>query len=64
MSERGAGLRVVHPLDRVLTVYRLEVGRFWSAQIMAVSGRTPVAVLPGFVIDRDAVFELPRPGAR
>jgi Uma2 family endonuclease len=54
---------LVHPLDRVLTVYRLEGVRFGPAEVLAASGRTPVAALPGLAIDWDGVFEPDQPGA-
>jgi Uma2 family endonuclease len=54
---------LVHPVDRVVTVYRRKAERCGPAHVIAASGRTPVAVLPGLAIDRHTVFEDERPGA-
>jgi len=50
---------LVHPTDRILTRYALGAdGRFTAPEISEMTGRTPVAVLPGVEIDWDA-FEPP-----
>jgi hypothetical protein len=49
----------VHPVDRVVTIYRFEGARFGLGQVIAASGQTPVAVLPGLMIDWGAVFSEP-----
>ncbi|MDP9011555.1 MAG: Uma2 family endonuclease [Pseudomonadota bacterium] len=46
---------LVHPLDRVLTVYRLEGDRFSRPSIHELGGRTPVTAVSGLVIDWDLV---------
>lgn len=48
-------LWLVHPLDRVLTVYGLEDGRFARPSIHELGGRTPVTAVPGLVVDWDLV---------
>jgi Uma2 family endonuclease len=47
---------LVHPLDRVLTVYVLEDGHYGSARILAAEGETPVESLPGVRIPWAEVF--------
>jgi Uma2 family endonuclease len=47
---------LLHPVDRVLTVYRRAGERFGPAEVVEASGRTAVGVLPGLVIDWEAVF--------
>lgn len=47
--------RLVHPVDRTLTVYRLEQGRFGGAEVTELAGETPVGILPGVVIAWDAL---------
>ena len=60
-----AGVReywMVHPTDRVLTVYRLEHGAYGKPDTQILEGETPVTVLPGVVIAWDElVARLPRP---
>ncbi len=41
---------LVHPSDRLLTVYRRTVDRFGEPQMQELIGSTPVAVLPGVEI--------------
>lgn len=53
-----AGVReywLVPPVDRTLNVYRLEQGRFGGAEVTELAGETPVGILPGVVIARDAL---------
>jgi Uma2 family endonuclease len=48
-----AGVRecwLVHPTDRVLSVYRLEEATYARPAIQALEGETPVGVLPGVMI--------------
>ncbi len=55
-----AGVReywLVHPVDRILTIYRLEQGQFGGATVTELAGETPVGVLPGVVIAWDALVE-------
>jgi Uma2 family endonuclease len=46
---------LVHPVDRVLTIYRREGDSFGSPDIQAIEGSTVVQVLEGLVIDWDAM---------
>lgn len=46
---------LVHPTDRVLTIYRLENGEYGKPDIFALQGSTPVLVLPGISIDWEAL---------
>jgi len=57
--ERAGVLEVwfVHPTDRVLTIYRLEEGRYGRPTVLAMKGRTPIGAIPGVIIDWD---RLPR----
>jgi len=51
-----AGVRefwLVHPTDRVITIYRLENGAFASPDIREFDVPTPVAILPGVEIAWD-----------
>jgi Uma2 family endonuclease len=41
---------LVHPIDRILTIYRLENGRYGAADIRELAGETPIGPLPGIVI--------------
>ncbi|MCK7500048.1 MAG: Uma2 family endonuclease [Comamonadaceae bacterium] len=60
-----AGVReywMVHPTDRVLTVYRLENGAYGSPDTQLLEGTTPVGVLPGVVVAWDELAaRLPKP---
>ena len=60
-----AGVReywLVHPTDRIITIYRLENGEFGKPDVGELSGETPVGVLPGVGICWDGlVSRLPRP---
>ncbi|HAZ61066.1 MAG TPA: hypothetical protein DCY89_05775 [Gammaproteobacteria bacterium] len=52
-----AGVReywLVHPVDRIVTVHRLEADRYGVPEVREVKGRQPVGVLPGVEIDWDA----------
>ncbi len=53
---------LVHPGDRVLTVYRLAGEEYGKPDVQELAGETPVGVLPGVVITWDAlVARLPKP---
>ncbi len=41
---------LVHPTDRLVTIYRLIEGEYGKPEIRELSGETPVAVLPGVAI--------------
>ena len=42
---------LVHPVDRIVTVYRLEGGRYGVPEVRELQGRQPVGVLPDIEID-------------
>lgn len=44
---------LVHPADRVLTIYRLENGEYGKPQLSQLEGETPVGILPEIVIHWD-----------
>jgi Uma2 family endonuclease len=60
-----AGVReywLVHPIDRMVTIYRLEEGRFGRPDVAYLAGETPVGILPGVAIAwDDLVQRLPEP---
>lgn len=60
-----AGVReywLVHPVDRVVTIYRLSDGQYGRPDVFELAGTTPVGVLPGVAIAWDAlVARLPKP---
>lgn len=56
-----AGVReywLVHPVDRIVTVYRLEGGRYGAPEVRELTGRQPAGVLPGIEIDWERFAEL------
>jgi Uma2 family endonuclease len=51
-----AGVRevwLVHPIDRMLTIYRLEDSRYGRPLILELKGRTGINAVPGVSIDWD-----------
>jgi Uma2 family endonuclease len=44
---------LVHPVDRVLTVYRLDGGEYGKPEFYELCGETRVSVLPDIVIQWD-----------
>jgi Uma2 family endonuclease len=44
---------LIHPTDRILTVYRLNKSEYGKAELYELKGETAVSVLPGFVIRWD-----------
>lgn len=55
-----AGVRevwLVHPTDRILTIYRLEGGRYGCPIVLALKGRTAISAIPGVSIDWDRLPE-------
>lgn len=53
---------LVHPIDRVLTIYRLEGDRFGPADVRVLEGETPVGILPSVAIDWSTLLaRLPPP---
>lgn len=53
---------LVHPVDRIVTVYRLENGEFGKPEVYDMASPTPVGVLPEVAIDWDGLIQrLPTP---
>lgn len=53
---------LVHPADRVVTIYRLLGKEYGKPEAQELSGETPVGVLPGVLISWNAIAaRLPRP---
>ncbi len=53
-----AGVReywLVHPVDRVVTIYRLEGSEFGKPDIRELTGTTAIAALPGIEIDWEPI---------
>jgi len=51
---------LVHPVDRVLTIYRLENGRYGIPDIRELAGATPIGPLPGIeIVWADILARLP-----
>jgi Uma2 family endonuclease len=46
---------LVHPTDRMVTIYRLREGEYGKPEVQDLAGETPVAVLPGVAIAWDAL---------
>ena len=54
-----AGVRevwLVHPIDRTLTIYRLEAESYGCATCLDLKGQTPLTAVPGVTIDWDEVL--------
>jgi Uma2 family endonuclease len=60
-----AGVRefwLVHPMDRVLTIYRLDGVEYGKPDVQELKGSTEIRVLPSVVVAWDALAErLPKP---
>jgi Uma2 family endonuclease len=55
-----AGVReywLVHPTDRIVTIYQLTDGAYGKPDVQELTGVTPVGVLPGVEIAWDALIE-------
>ena len=53
---------LVHPMDRVLTIYRFAGDEYGKPEVQELAGETPVGILPGVVIAWDALAaRLPKP---
>ena len=53
-----AGVRevwLIDPIDRTLTLYRLEAGRYGRATRLELKGKTPITAVPGVIVDWDQV---------
>jgi Uma2 family endonuclease len=48
---------LLHPTDRVLTIYRLDDGRYGRPQILEMKGCVPIGVLPAVSVDFDLFTE-------
>jgi Uma2 family endonuclease len=54
-----AGVRelwLIDPIDRTLSLYRLEAGHYGRATLLGLKGQTPITVVPGVTIDWDEVL--------
>ena len=49
---------LIHPIERTLTVYRLENERYGRPVILELKGRTANGVLPGVGIDWDRILPM------
>jgi Uma2 family endonuclease len=60
--ERAGVLEVwfIHPIDRMLTIYRLEGGRYGRPTFQALKGTTAISAIPGVNIDWDRLRVTPR----
>jgi Uma2 family endonuclease len=47
---------LVHPLDRTLSIYRIENGRYGPPTVLELKGRTALTAVGGVVIDWDRVM--------
>jgi Uma2 family endonuclease len=55
-----AGVRevwLVDPIERTLTIHRLEAGRYGRATLLELKGQTPLTAVPGVTIDWDQVLD-------
>ncbi len=53
---------LVHPADRIVTIYRLEQGEYGKPDVFELTEPTPVGVLPGVAIGWDDLLRrLPQP---
>lgn len=62
LYERAGVLEVwfIHPIDRMLTIYRLEGGRYGRPTIQELKGTTAISAIPGVNIDWDRLRATPR----
>lgn len=54
-----AGVRevwLIHPTDRIVTIYRLEAGSYGRPTILDLKGQTQIAAVPELTIDWDQMF--------
>jgi Uma2 family endonuclease len=54
-----AGVRevwLIHPIERTLTIYRLEAEHYGRPIILGLKGKTPLSVVPGINIDWDRML--------
>lgn len=48
---------LLHPTDRLLTIYRLEAQRYGRPRILEMNGQVPIGVLPEVIVDFDLFTE-------
>ena len=48
---------LIHPTDRILTIYRLEGGHYGRATILELKGHATLSAVPGVSIDWDKLLE-------
>ena len=51
---------LVHPIDRVLSIYRLQDGRYGPPTILELKGRIAISAIPGVNIDWDRLRVTPQ----
>lgn len=44
---------LIHPTDRIVTIYRLEDGRYGQPSVLDMKGRTRISAIPGLIVDWD-----------
>jgi Uma2 family endonuclease len=49
-------LWLIHPIDRKLSIYRLEDGRYGRETVLELKGQTPISAVPGVSIDWDRLL--------
>ena len=47
---------LIDPIDRTLSIYRLEAGHYGHATVLELKGRTQLNVIDGVAIDWDRVL--------
>ena len=47
---------LIHPVDRALTIYRLEARRYGRAAVLELKGQTPITSVSGVTIDWDRLL--------
>lgn len=54
---------LVHPVDRLVTRYRLEAGGHGRPEMQETRGKTAMGLFPGLAIDWDVIYPEPSPEA-
>jgi hypothetical protein len=47
---------LIEPIDRTLSLYRLEAGHYGRAPLLGLKGQTPLTAVAGVTIDCDQVL--------
>lgn len=47
---------LIHPTDRILSIYRLEAARYSRPAILELKGQTSMSAVPGVTIDWDRLL--------